>query len=125
MLVLSGMSLVVHADTSKQKMKYFLMIAEPNAPTWAGAIKAGGDMAGPAGKALEGMGGKLISYWLGVGEAKNYGIVVFPDSVDIAKVTYLRASQGVMKSIQFIEVMPSSEAVHVFKDVSKMLKPVK
>ena len=101
-------------------LKYYLMIAEPGAEAWAGAINAGGDMAESAGKDIENMGGQLISYWLGVGEAKNYGVVAFPDSMDIARITYLRASQGIMKNLQFIEVMPSSAAVAIFADVKKM-----
>ncbi len=34
-------------------------------------------MAAPVGKALETMGGKLHSYYVGVTEGKNYGIVSF------------------------------------------------
>ena len=63
-----------------------------------------------------------MSYYIGVGEAKNYGIVAFPDSMDIAKIIYLRTAQGVMDSMQFIEVIPSNKAVALLEEVSGMLR---
>ena len=103
-------------------MKYYLMIAQPSDAAWKGVIEAGGDMAEPAGKAIEAMGGKLHSYYIGVNEAKNYGVVSFPSSLDIAKIVYLRTAQGVMKDIEFVEVLPSDMAVGIFEDVKSMLK---
>jgi hypothetical protein len=111
-----------YAQAEEQKYKYFLMIAEPDSATWKGVITGGGDMMVPARAAIEAMGGQLLSYYIGVGEAKNYGVVAFPDSYDIAKITYLRAAQGVMKSLQFIEVIPSDAAVAVLDDVKEIIE---
>ena len=104
-------------------MKYYLMIAQPNDAAWKGAIEAGEDMAAPAGKALEAMGGKLHSYYIGVTEAKNYGVVSFPDSMDIAKIVYMRTAQGLMKDIKFIEILPSDLAASMFQETNKFLTP--
>ena len=120
-IAMIALGTAAHAQAEEQKLKYFLMIAEPNGSTWKSAIDGDGDMAVPARAAIEAMGGQLLSYYIGVGEAKNYGVVAFPDSYDIAKITYLRAAQGVMKSLQFIEVIPSGAAVAVFEDVREML----
>ena len=109
------------AAEGEEKMKYFLMIAEPKGSAWAGVIQDGGDMAGPAGEAIEAMGGKLLSYYIGVSESKNYGVVAFPDSYDTAKIIYLRAAQDLMKSMEFVEIIPSDQAVGMFEDVKGML----
>ena len=103
--------------------KHFLMIAEPNSDAWKGVIMGGGDMADPAREAIESMGGKLLSYYIGVGESKNYGIVAFPDSYDTAKIIYLRSAQGLMKSMEFIEIIPSDQAAGLFDDVKTLLEP--
>ena len=78
-------------------------------------------MAEPAGKAIEAMGGKLLSYHIGTGESKNYGVLEFPDSYDTAKIIYLRAAQDLMKSMQFIEVIPSDQAAGMFAEVKAMM----
>ena len=110
------------AEAQEPKTKYFLMIAEPNADAWKGVIEDGGDMAIPARQAIEAMGGQLLNYYIGVGEPKNYGVAVFPDSYDIAKITYLRAAQGIMRSMQFIEVIPSDRAAEVFEGVKQLME---
>lgn len=107
------------AEKNVSQMKYFLMIGTPNDAAWKAVIEAEADMAEPARKSIEAMGGKLISYWIAVGEAKNYGIVAFPDSKQIAKIVYMRTMQGVMKDIQFVEIMPTGEAAGFFKELIK------
>jgi hypothetical protein len=104
-------------------MKHFLMIAEPSGAVWKDVIEGGGDMAVPARQAIEAMGGQLLSCYIGVGESKNYGVVAFPDTYDIAKITYLRAAQGVMKSMQFIEVIPSDQAAGLLDEVKVLMAP--
>ena len=116
------LSLTVAAQAEEPRMKYFLMIAEPNADAWKGVIESGGDMAVPARRAIEALGGKLVSYYIGVAESKNYGIVAFPDSYDTAKIIYLRAAQGLMKSMEFVEVIPSDQAVALFEEVKTLLR---
>ena len=118
-LTLGAMS-VQAQDSSTERHKFYLMIAQPNDEAWKGVIEAGGDMAAPAAEALEAMGGKLHSYYIGVNEAKNYGVVSFPSSYDIAKIVYMRTIQGLMKDIEFVEIMPSDQAVELFKDVKKL-----
>ena len=121
-IMLLGATTTQAQDGPTEGQKYYLMIAQPSDAAWKGVIEAGGDMAEPAGKALEAMGGKLHSYYIGVGEAKNYGVVSFPSSTDIAKIVYLRTVQGLMKNIQFIEIMPSDQAVELFKQVNELTK---
>ena len=105
------------------RLKYFLMIVEPNSAAWKGVIESGGDMAVPARQAIEAMGGQLLSYYIGVAESKNYGIVAFPDSYDTAKIIYLRSAQGLMKSMEFVEIIPSDQAAGLFKEVNSLLNP--
>ena len=111
------------AQDDEPKLKYFLMVAEPNGAAWKGVIEGGGDMAVPAREAIEAMGGKLLSYYIGVAESKNYGVVAFPDSYDTAKIIYLRSAQGLMKSMEFIEIIPSDKAAGLFEEINDLLNP--
>lgn len=108
-----------------KNMKYYLMIGTPSDSTWKAIIQTGEDMALPAKEGIEALGGKLISYYLGVGEAKNYGVVAFPSSMDIAKIVYMRVAQGVMKDLQFIEVVPSGNMVELFAEINPLITEMK
>ncbi|MGL1886529.1 MAG: GYD domain-containing protein [Reichenbachiella sp.] len=107
------------AQAQETNMKYYLMIGQPDDEAWKMVIEAGGDMAVPARKSIEAMGGELISYWVGVTEAKNYGIVAFPDSKSIAQIVYMRTIQGVMKNIEFKEIMPTDQAAGFFQELNE------
>ena len=122
-MAILGLSGGVLAQDDEPQLKYFLMIAEPNNAAWKGAIEGSGDKAVPARAAIEAMGGKLLSYYIGVAESKNYGVVAFPDSYDTAKIIYLRSAQGLMKSMEFIEIIPSDQAASLFEDVDELLNP--
>ena len=50
-------------------------------------------------------------------------MVAFPDTYDIAKITCLRAAQEVMKSMQFIEVIPSDQAAGLLDEVKVLMAP--
>lgn len=102
--------------------RYYLMIGDPNSRAWGAVIQAEGDMAVPAKKVIETMGGRLIGYYLAVGSAKNYGVVAFPNSKAISQIVYMREMQGLMDSIEFIEVKPTDKMIDVFKEINKMAK---
>lgn len=100
------------------KMKYYLMIGEPTTEIWNALVKSGGkDMTTPGREATEALGGKIISYYIGATEAKNYIIVAYPDSMDVSNIVYMRAAQGVMKNLQFIELIPAEDAHVVFEKI--------
>ena len=122
-LILLAPTGAVFAQDDEPKLKYFLMVAEPNGEAWKGVIEGGGDMAVPARAAIEAMGGQLLSYYIGVAESKNYGVVAFPDSYDTAKIIYLRSAQGLMKSMEFIEIIPSDKAAGLFEEINDLLNP--
>lgn len=101
------------------RMKYYLMIGEPTTEIWNALVKSGGkDMTTPGRKATEALGGKIISYYIGATEARNYIIVAYPDSTDVSNIVYMRAAQGVMKNLQFIEIIPAEEAHVVFEKIT-------
>lgn len=102
------------------KMKYYLMIGEPTTEVWEAIVQSGGkDMTTPGREATEALGGKIISYYIGATEAKNYIIVAYPDSMDVSKIVYMRAAQGVMKNLEFIEIIPADDAHLIFNDIKK------
>jgi len=102
------------------KMKYYLMIGEPTAEVWDAIVKNGGkNMTAPGREATEALGGKMIGYYIGATEAKNYIIVAYPDSRDVSQIVYMRAAQGVMKNLQFIEIIPADNAHLIFNKINK------
>lgn len=107
-----------HEDNNLKNMKLFLMIGQPNAKAWANIVKNELDMSEGGRKGIEAMGGKMLGFYIGVGEMKNYAIVAFPDSFDVSRIVFTRAMQGVMDDIQFIEIMSTAKAQEVFKAIN-------
>lgn len=119
LLVLSPISEAKsEGSTAKEDMKLFLMIGKPNAQAWANIVKNELDMSEGGRKGIEAMGGKMLGFYIGVGEMKNYAIVSFPSSFEVSRIVFTRAMQGVMDDIQFIEIMSTATAQEVFKAIN-------
>lgn len=102
------------------KMKHYLMIGEPTTAIWDALVQSGGkDIAKPGREATEALGGKIIGYYIGATEAKNYIIVAYPESIDMSKIVYMRAAQGVMDKLEFIEIIPADDVHLVFDSLKK------
>lgn len=100
-------------------MKYYLMIGEPTTEVWNALVKSGGkNLTTPGREATEALGGKMIGYYIGATEAKNYIIVAYPDSTDVSNIVYMRAAQGVMKNLEFIEIIPAEDVPAVFEKIT-------
>ena len=99
-------------------LKYYLMIGEPEPEVWKAIIENGGkDLSKPGREATEALGGKILGYYIGATEAKNYIIIAFPRSIDVSNIVYMRAAQGVMKNLEFIEIIPESKVPSLFEKI--------
>jgi len=102
----------------ENELTYYLMIGDAQPEVWKAIVESGGkDIAKPGREATEALGGKIIGYYLGATEAKNYIIVAYPSSTDVSKIVYMRAAQGVMKNLKFIEIIPAGEAHTIFEGI--------
>jgi len=121
-LMLAGilvLSVTGHAlSAENDDLNYYLMIGKPNSATWSNIVENEVDMSIEGRKGIEEMGGKFLGFYIGVGEYKNYAIVAFPKSTDVARIVFTRAIQGVMEDIEFIPIMTTQQAQEVFKQIN-------
>jgi hypothetical protein len=93
------------------KMRTFLFIGEPNAAAWKFMIEKPADRQKTAGEAIAKLGGKMLSYYWGVGDGRNYITIAMPDDIELIQANYLtRLGDGLLISYKMIELM-SSEAM--------------
>ncbi|GAG34050.1 unnamed protein product [marine sediment metagenome] len=112
--LLSAMPDSTHAQAAEAgsgKLRTFLFIGEPNAAAWKFMIENPVDRQKAAGQAIEKLGGKMLSYYWGVGDGRNYITVAMPDDIELIQANYLtRLGDGLLISYKMIELM-SSEAM--------------
>jgi hypothetical protein len=107
------------AAESDQEMRLFLMTGTSTDKTWSTIVGNEVDLSIKGKEGIEAMGGEFIGYYLGVGEASFYGIVAFPDSVDVSKIVYTRAMQGVVEELKFVEIMTTEKAAEIFRMINE------
>ena len=97
--------------TGSGEMRTFLFIGEPNAAAWKFMIENPADRQKAAGEAIEKLGGKMLSYYWGVGDGRNYITIAMPDDIELIQANYItRLGDGLLISYKMIELM-SSEAM--------------
>lgn len=100
----------VHADTSKDKLRHFLFIGEPNAEGWAFVMKNPEDRKKVVQQGFQSIGGDVVSYYWGLGNGKNYITATIPNNNELIQAIYLmRKPSGILESYQMIELMPSDQ----------------
>jgi uncharacterized protein with GYD domain len=96
--------------------RYFLFIGEPNAAAWKFLIENPADRESAVKAGMEALGGKVLSYYFGLGDGKNYITVALPDDNEIIQAVYLmRLPAGLLNSYQIVELMPSSQMSEALK----------
>ena len=99
-------------------MRTFLFIGEPNAGAWKFMIKNPADRQKAAAKAIEKLGGKMLSYYWGVGDGRNYIIIAMPDDLELIQANYItRLGDGLLVSYKMIELMSSAAMTGALKRV--------
>lgn len=65
---------------------------------------------------MDAVGGKVLSYYFGLGDGKNYITVQLPDDNEIIQAVYLmRLPSGLLNSYQVIELMSSAQMSEALK----------
>ena len=106
------------ASADSGKMRTFLFIGEPNPAAWKAMIENPADRQDAAGKAIEKLGGKMLSYYWGVGDGRNYITIVMPDDIELIQANYLtRLGDGLLISYRMIELMNSEAMTGALKRV--------
>ena len=70
-------------------------------------------------KAIEQLGGKMLSYYWGLGDGKNYITIALPDDNELIQATYVsRLGDGLLVSYEAIELLTSQAMVEALKRVN-------
>lgn len=114
------------ASAEEDSPRYFLFIGEPNAAAWQYMIDNPADRKEAVEAGMAAIGGKVLSYYFGLGDGKNYITVELPDDNEVIQAVYvMRLPSGLLSSYKIIELMPSnqmSDALRRSKEFLKMEK---
>ena len=111
-LVVLWMVLLVVAPVKADRPapRHFLFIGEPSAAAWKYLMDNPADRETEVAEAMAAIGGKILSYYFGLGDGKNYITVELPDDNEVIQAVYLmRMPSGLLNSYHVIELMPSSQ----------------
>lgn len=115
-MMLCGLAAATTAQQEDDKLRSFLFIGEPNAAAWKYLIENPADREEKIKAGMAAIGGKVLSYYFGLGDGKNYVIVQLPNDNEIIQAVYLmRLPAGLLNSYQVIELMPSDQMSEALK----------
>ncbi len=107
---------LTHAEEKNQR--YFLFIGQPDAAAWKTLIGNPTDREAVMSKAIEKLGGKMIGYYWGLGDGKNYITIAMPDDNELIQATYVaRLGDGLLVSYEAIELMTSKDMAAALKRI--------
>ncbi len=102
-------------------MRTFLFIGTANSAGWEMQIAAPSDREALMRGGIEKLGGKLHSYYWGLGNGKNYITVSLPDDPTFIQAFYVtRLGDGVLDDYQMIELMSSPDMAVALERVSEI-----
>ena len=104
------------ADESGDQARIFLFVGEPNATAWKLMMDNPADREKEVAAGMAAIGGKVLSYYFGLGNGKNYITVQLPDDNEVIQAVYLmRLPSGLLESYEVIELMPSDQMTNALK----------
>lgn len=100
----------LNAQAESLPPRHFLFIGEPTAAAWKYLMENPADRQKEVEAGMAAIGGKVLSYYFGLGDGKNYITVELPDDNEVIQAVYLmRLPTGLLSSYQVIELMPSDQ----------------
>ena len=106
--------------------RYFMFIGEPSAVAWKYLMDNPQDRQKEVEAAMAAIGGRILSYYFGLGDGKNYITVELPDDNEVIQAIYLmRLPTGLLKSYQVIELMPSAQMARALRKSGEFIQKEK
>lgn len=119
LLVLLGPAPLFAAE---RPSRVFLFIGEPSAAAWEYLMENPANRQEQVTEAMTAIGGKILSYYFGLADGKNYITVELPDDNEVIQAVYLmRMPSGLLTSYEVIELMPSGQMVQALKKSREFL----
>ena len=107
---------VAFSHEEADDVRYFMFVGEPNAAAWKYLMENPADRKKEVAAGMQAVGGKVLSYYFGLGDGKNYITVQLPDDNEVIQALYLmRLPSGLLNSYQVIELMPSDQMSKALK----------
>ena len=106
-----------------QEKRTFMFVGEPNAAAWQFLMDNPQDRKEEVAKSFEKLGGKIIGYYFGLGDGKNYIICELPNDNELIQAVYLmRLPSGLLASYQIKELMPSEQMSAALKKSKELIE---
>lgn len=106
-----------------QEKRTFMFVGEPNAAAWQFLMDNPQDRKEEVAKSFEKLGGKIVGYYFGLGEGKNYIICELPNDNELIQAVYLmRLPSGLLTSYQIKELMPSEQMSAALKKSKELIE---
>ncbi|MDG1231172.1 MAG: hypothetical protein P8P91_02820 [Pseudomonadales bacterium] len=113
----------VAAEGVDSKQRLFMFVSEPNAKAWRFLIDNPQDRQANASAAIAKLGGKILSYYFGLGNGRNYIIVSLPDDKTLIQAVYVtRLGDDFLNSYTVTELLTSSEMAEALSRVAEVKK---
>lgn len=114
--------LICSSYAMAQDNRTFMFIGEPTAEAWQFMMDNPEDRKASVSTAFEKLGGKIISYYFGLGENKNYIICELPNDNELIQAVYLmRMPTGLLASYEIKELMPSEKMTAALKRSKELM----
>ncbi|MGI9199408.1 MAG: GYD domain-containing protein [Woeseiaceae bacterium] len=121
-IALLGLS-IAQAEITVDDDRYFLFVGEPNAAAWKYLMENPADREKEVAASMEAIGGKILSYYFGLGDGKNYITVQLPNDNEVIQAVYLmRLPSGLLNSYKVTELMPSAQMSEALKRSKKFIE---
>lgn len=106
-----------------QEKRTFMFVGEPNAAAWQFLMDNPQDRKEEVANLFEKLGGKIIGYYFGLGDGKNYIICELPNNNELIQAVYLmRLPSGLLASYQIKELMPSEQMSAALKKSKELIE---
>jgi len=100
-----------------------MFIGEPNAVAWKYLMENPADRKMEVEAGMKALGGKILSYYFGLGDGKNYSTVQLPNDNELIQAIYLmRLPSGLLNSYKIIELMPSEQMSKALKKSQSLIE---
>ena len=104
-----------------ESVRTFLFIGEPNAAAWAFLEENTENREALMAEPIERLGGRMLGYYWGLGDGRNYIIVQLPDDPALIQATYVaRLSQDLLVSYEMIELLSAEQMSEALQRIGEV-----
>lgn len=121
--IITLIAVFIGSTVNAQEKRTFMFVGEPNATAWKYMMDNPTDRKEAVSDAFEKLEGKIIGYYFGLGDGKNYIICELPNDNELIQAVYLmRLPSGLLDSYQIKELMPSEQMSAALKKSKELIE---